>query len=126
MRRVLKRWRWQAASAIALVGTSSVVAWAVVVPPHAGPQQDGSALTTYGWRVTPAGGQRTLGEKPFGTVLSPDGKYLAVSNDGTYTQSLSLVSTATGKTVQQINYNGTQALFVGLAWSTDGSTLYAS
>jgi YVTN family beta-propeller protein len=83
-------------------------------------------VTTYGWRVTPAGDQTPLGEKPFGAVLSPDGKYLAVSNNGTHTQSLSLVDAATGKTVQQINYTAPQALFIGLVWSPDGTKLYAA
>ncbi|MEV7239429.1 glutaminyl-peptide cyclotransferase [Streptomyces sp. NPDC051020] len=124
MRKV--RWRWRAAAAAVLVGTSSVAAAAAVLPDYAGPQPDGTSVTTYGWRVTPAGDQTPLGEKPFGSALSPDGKYLAVSNDGKATQSLSLVEAATGKTVQQINYSRPQALFIGLAWSPDGSKLYAS
>jgi YVTN family beta-propeller protein len=49
---------------------------------HAGPQGDGTAITSYGWHVTPAGRQTTLGERPYGMALSPDGRWLVVSNDG--------------------------------------------
>ncbi|GGJ63795.1 bifunctional YncE family protein/alkaline phosphatase family protein [Streptomyces brasiliensis] len=125
MRRVLRRWRLLAAT-VAGVAAASGVAVAAIVPPHAGPQPDGTALATYGWKITPAGHQEKLGEKPFGSALSPDGKYLAVSNDGDRTQTLSLLDAASGKVVQEVNYTGSQALFVGLAWSPDGSKLYAA
>jgi YVTN family beta-propeller protein len=122
------RWRLASVAGIALVAATGVAA-ANVLPGNgkqAGPRPDGSAITTYGWRVTPAGDQTKLGEKPFGSALSPDGKYLAISNDGTRTQSLSLVEAATGKVVQSLEYVSPQALFIGLAWSPDGSKLYAA
>ncbi|WP_427890552.1 glutaminyl-peptide cyclotransferase [Kribbella sp. GL6] len=120
------RWRLATAAGIALVAVTGVAVANVVPARHAGPQPDGTANTTYGWRVTPAGDQTKLGEKPFGSALSPDGKYLAVSNDGTRTQSLSLVEAATGKVVQNLPYASPEALFIGLAWSPDGSKLYAA
>src|SRR3954470_6322234 len=120
-------WRFTAVVGIALVAATGVAAAAKVLPErHAGPAPDGSAVTTYGWRVTPAGNQTKLGEKPFGAVLSPDGKYLAVSNDGTRTQSLSLVQAASGKVLQNLPYTSPEALFIGLAWSPDGTKLYAA
>lgn len=121
-------WRLVSVVGIALVAATGVAA-ANVLPGNgkqAGPRPDGSAITTYGWRVTPAGDQTKLGEKPFGSALSPDGKYLAISNDGTRTQSLSLVEAATGKVVQSLEYVSPEALFIGLAWSPDGSKLYAA
>lgn len=66
-------------------------------PAAVGPHPDGTATATYGWHVTPAGAQTGLGEKPFGAALSPDGKHLAISNDGTHTQSLSMLDVATGR-----------------------------
>ncbi|MGW7684346.1 glutaminyl-peptide cyclotransferase [Kribbella sp. NPDC054772] len=120
------RWRLAAVLGIALVAATGVAAANVTGGKQAGPRPDGSAITTYGWRVTPAGDQTKLGEKPFGSALSPDGKYLAISNDGTRTQSLSLVEAATGKVVQTLPYVSPQALFIGLAWSPDGSMLYAA
>ncbi|HEY8302620.1 MAG TPA: bifunctional YncE family protein/alkaline phosphatase family protein [Jatrophihabitans sp.] len=49
-----------------------------------------------------------------------------MSNDGTNVQSLSLVDVAAHKTVQSIDLPRPDALFVGLAWSPDARTLYAS
>jgi YVTN family beta-propeller protein len=125
MPRILRRW-WVGFGVTALVLSGSAVAVAAVSSGAVGPRPDGTALTTYGWRITPAGKQVPLGEKPFGAALSPDGKYLAVSNDGTRTQSLSLVDAATHAAVQRIDYTSPEALFIGLAWSPDGSKLYAS
>jgi YVTN family beta-propeller protein len=87
---------------------------------------DGTAVTSYGWTVTPAGEQVTLGDKPFGTALSPDGRTLLVSNDGQSTQSLQVVDTGTGSVRQTIAYTSPEALFVGLAFSPDGRHAYAS
>ena len=92
----------------------------------AGPKPDGTAVTSYGWTVTPAGRQVTLGDKPFGTALSPDGKTMLVSNDGQYKQSIMVVDTATRQVKQTLTYVSPQALFVGLAYSPDGKHAYAS
>jgi len=92
----------------------------------AGPHDDGTATTPYGWTVTPAGRQVTLGDKPFGTTRSPDGATILVSNDGQYKQSLSVVDATTGTVRQTITYTSPQALFVGLAYSPDGRHVYAS
>jgi YVTN family beta-propeller protein len=125
MYRILRRWRLYTAVAVALVGASGVAA-AEVLPNYVGPHPDGTAVATYGWKITPAGNQVKLGEKPYGAALSPDGRYLAVSNDGINIDSLQLLNVATGKVVAHIDYNRPEALFVGLAWSPDSSKLYAS
>jgi YVTN family beta-propeller protein len=125
MRRIPRRRRLHTAVAATLLGASGV-ATAVVPPNYVGPHPDGTSVATYGWKITPAGRQVPLGEKPFGAVLSPDGRYLAVSNDGTHTQSLSLVDVATATVIQHIDYAIPEALFVGLAWSPDGTRLYAA
>jgi YVTN family beta-propeller protein len=126
MRRILRSWRLHVAVAAVVVAAPGVAAAATLWPIHVGPHPDGTATTTYSWQVTPAGRQVPLGEKPFGAALTPDGKYLAVSNDGTHTQSLSLMDVATNKVVQHIDYTRPEGLFVGLAWSPDGSKLYAA
>jgi YVTN family beta-propeller protein len=119
--------RWKLLAALAVTSAAvPVVAVAATASDYAGPHPDGTSVATYGWRITPAGQQLPLGEKPFGSALSPDGKYLAVSNDGTNVQSLSLVDVADRKTVQRIDLPRPEALFIGLAWSPDGSTLYAA
>ena len=83
-------------------------------------------ITPNNWTLTPAGMQIPIGDRPMGAALSPDGRYLAVSNNGEGTQSLALVSTATGAIVQRIRYRSPEALHVGLAWTPDGRRLFAS
>jgi YVTN family beta-propeller protein len=76
--------------------------------------------------VTPAGTQTQLGDKPFGIALSPDGKFLAVTNDGAGTQSIMVVDRANSKVIQEIDYKAPAGVYVGIAYSPDGSKLYAS
>ncbi|HZD15946.1 MAG TPA: YncE family protein, partial [Pseudonocardiaceae bacterium] len=93
---------------------------------HAGPGSDGTAVTSIGYRVTPAGKQTNLGDLPLGAVSSPDGRWLVVSNDGQGAQSLQVIDTAASKVTQTLSYPAPKALFVGLAFAPDGRTLYAS
>src|SRR5262249_32904327 len=76
--------------------------------------------------ASPAGPTTALGDRPFGMALSPDGKFLAVSNDGVGTQSVMVVDRAANKVVQEIDYTGPQGVYVGIQYSPDGSKLYAS
>ncbi len=112
------------------IGTATLVLGATIAAAatylHAGPQGDGTAITPVGYRVTPAGSQTNLGDLPLALRLSPDGKMLLVSNDGQGTQGLQVVNPANSKIVQTIPYASPHSLFVGLAFSPDGSTAYAS
>src|SRR5437762_8965193 len=110
--------------AIAVTGTAGYAA--VTVTGHPGPQGDGTAITPTGWHVTPAGRQLTLGERPYGMSLSPDGRHILVSNDGTARQSVMLVDTKTNKVTAQVDYPAPQAVFLGAAWSPDGTRAYVS
>jgi YVTN family beta-propeller protein len=92
----------------------------------AGPQGDKKGVTSHNWTLTPAGQQITLGDFPMGGALSPDGRYLVVSNDGQGTQSLQVVDTKTNQVVQTIPYTSPEALYLGVAFSPDGKQLYAS
>ncbi|MHB8274761.1 MAG: YncE family protein, partial [Dermatophilaceae bacterium] len=112
-----------AALAVLAGGGVAVAASQATAP---GPRPDGTALTSYGWMVTPAGRQVTLGDKPFGSTMSPDGKTVLVSNDGQYRQTLSVIDTASGNVRQSLSYDSPEALFVGLAFSPDGRHAYAS
>ncbi|EGR96147.1 hypothetical protein HMPREF9205_0021 [Cutibacterium acnes SK182] len=82
--------------------------------------------TTVGQLLTPAGQLTTLGDLPLNEALSPDGRYLIVSNNGQGTQSLQVIKTATGKVVQTIPYKSPESLYMGLAFSPDGTHLFAS
>ncbi|TFB49008.1 phosphoesterase [Cryobacterium tagatosivorans] len=109
--------------AFALVGG---IAAAAIVPTIAGPHPDGTATTPVGQRVTPAGLQTRLGDLPLNSALSPDGKKLLVTNNGQGTQSLQLVNTANHKVDQTLKYTSPESLYMGLAWSADGTHAYAS
>jgi YVTN family beta-propeller protein len=110
---------------IALLGTAVAIG-ALATSEHAGPQGDGTAYTSYGWKVTPAGKQVAVGERPYGSAMSPDGKHLLVSNDGVGDQSLQVVDAGSGAVVQTLHYPAPQALFVGVAYSPDGKRAFAA
>lgn len=92
----------------------------------AGPKPNGTAITPNGWMITPAGSQLGLGDLPLGGAMSPNHHYLVVSNDGEGTQSLQVIDLFTHQVVQTLKYQSPQALFLGVAFSPDGKTLYAS
>ncbi|MDR7073104.1 bifunctional YncE family protein/alkaline phosphatase family protein [Fictibacillus barbaricus] len=105
-----------------LGSTSTYAAYSKIV----GPRKDGTAVTPHGWMVTPAGDQLTLGDFPMGGALSPDHRYLIVSNDGQGEQSIQVVDTQTQKIIQTIPYKSPESLYLGVAFSPDGRTVYAS
>jgi YVTN family beta-propeller protein len=111
-----------AALASLLFGTGVSAAYSL----FAGPQGDGTGVTTNGWHLTPAGKQVKLGNFPMGGALTPDRKYLVVSNAGTGTQSLQVVDTEKKMVTQTIFYEAPEALYIGVAFSPDGKKMYAS
>ena len=117
-----------ATAGAAILGTTAVADQMVT----AGPQGDGTGVTSYGWTVTPAGKQIDLVDKtwwadrPFGQALSPDGATLLVASAGPSTESIKVVDTATGTVRQTIPYIAPQAINVGVVWSPDGKRAYAT
>src|SRR5271166_5920053 len=83
----------------------------------------------------PGGPQRT-NSFPTAIALSPDGKYLAILNNGRGTaesrfqQSIALLDLTSNQVRDfpdsRLGVNARQTYFLGLAWSSDGSELYAS
>ncbi len=73
---------------------------------------------------------------PTVAALSPDGKYLALLNNGRgtteskYDQSIAILDLATNQLRDfpdpRLKVNARQTYFLGLAWSSDGKELYAS
>ena len=114
------------AATLALSGAALAVGLHHAGPGDDGPGDDGPGLTPIGYTVTPAGKQTNLGDLPLGAVGSPDGRWLVVSNDGQGAQSLQVIDTTTSKVTQTLSYPAPQALFVGLVFTQDGKTLYAS
>jgi DNA-binding beta-propeller fold protein YncE len=76
-----------------------------------------------GVRLDPAGRSSPLGNMPLSALLAPDGRHVVVSLSGWREQGLQIVNRETGALVQRIPQSGA---FIGLAFSADGATLYAS
>ena len=83
----------------------------------------------------PGGAQRT-NSFPTAIALSPDGKYLAILNNGRGTaeskfqQSIALLDLPRNQVRDfpdsRLGINARQTYFLGLAWSSDGTELYAA
>ncbi len=83
----------------------------------------------------PGAPQRT-NSLPTAVALSPDGKYLAILNNGygtaesQYQQSIAVLELATNQLRDfpdpRLGPKGKQTYFLGLAWGSDGRELYAS
>jgi YVTN family beta-propeller protein len=76
-----------------------------------------------GARLDPAGRSIPVGNMPLSAIPSPDGKHLVLALSGWRQQGIDIVSRATGAVIQHVEQPGA---FIGLAWSTDGRTLYVS
>lgn len=111
-----------AALASVLFGSSVSAAYTLL----SGPQGDGTSVTPNGWHLTPAGKQIKLGDFPMGGAVSPDGKFVVVSNAGQGTQSLQVLNTKSKEVIQTIPYESPEALYIGVAFSPDGKKMYAS
>lgn len=83
-------------------------------------------MTSYDWTLTPAGDQKTLGDFPIGAAMSPDHRYMVVTNDGFGMQSIQVVDLAKEQVLQTISYRPPEALYLGVAFSPDGKHVYAS
>jgi DNA-binding beta-propeller fold protein YncE len=92
----------------------------------AGPQANGTGVTPIGWTVAPVGKQLTLGDRPYGLAISPNGRFVLASNDGQSTQSLQVIDTAGGNVTQTIPYTGNEALSFGIAFAPNGSKVFVS
>lgn len=99
-----------------------------------------SGQTSQGWALTPAGSQTDVGAGPQAVAVSPNGSLVVVANAGYVEHSLMVVDAATGTVTQTIAAKGGKSkhnawqysaghahgFYVGLAFSPDGRTLYAS
>jgi DNA-binding beta-propeller fold protein YncE len=73
--------------------------------------------------LDPAGRSFAAGNMPLAMVLSPEGDRLVLSLNGWRQQGLQVIDLRAGTVVQMISQPGA---FLGLAFSNDGGTLYAS
>ena len=96
-----------------------------------GPRADHTAVIPLNWALTPVGDLIEVGEMPYGGVLSPDGRWFAVSNNGQGEQALTLIEVGTksgahARKVHLVMPRAKGGLYWGLVFSPDGSRLYAA
>jgi DNA-binding beta-propeller fold protein YncE len=70
-----------------------------------------------------AGSSFAVGNMPLGMILSPEGDRIVITLSGWREQGLQIVDRATGKITQTVSQPSS---FIGLVFSPDGKTLYAS
>ena len=87
-----------------------------------GPWKSSQPPTSTGRSIDPVGASIEIGSFPTNMVMSPDGRWLAVTCTGARAN-LSLIDTATGKVVSQKAYEA--GLYYGLAFASN-SLLYVS
>ncbi|TWF44358.1 YVTN family beta-propeller protein [Chitinophaga polysaccharea] len=80
-------------------------------------------LLPNGWSLTPVGHSLPLGDLPLNMVVSPSGKYVAVTNNGQSKQTIQLLD---AKKEQQLDEVIIPKAWLGLAFSKDEQKLYAS
>ena len=91
----------------------------VVVP---GPAGDVTLLPN-GWRIAPAGRHVQVSDLPLNMILSPDARYLIVTNNGYAKPTFSVVDTRNLAVAATVPVD---EAWLGLAWHPDGKRFYSS
>ena len=112
-------------SVFAVLGLALFVLFCAKTPKVQWPGKlnDGSTLLPNRYKLTPAGEQIPVGDLPLNMVLSPDGKYLAVTNNGFSKQFVSIIDVSAKKQIQTLPV---RASFFGINFSADGNKLFVS
>jgi YVTN family beta-propeller protein len=115
--------------AAAALAAAALVAVAACRPAPPQSARAGDSLTTVqprlptGARLDPAGRSADVGAFPLGMTLAPDGERVVLLLSGWREQGVQVVDRASGKVLQTLLQ---PAAFLGLQFSPDGQTLYAS
>ena len=109
-----------AAVVLVLLATPASAKEPVSLP---GVQPDGAVLLPNQWSLRPVGRQIAVGDFPVNLALHPAGRYAAVLHSGFSQHEIRILDLQSGEPVSQVTLDET---FYGLAWSADGSHLYAS
>jgi YVTN family beta-propeller protein len=80
-------------------------------------------LLPNGWQLTPVGKILPLGDLPLNIAISSDKKIAAVTNNGQSTQTIQLIDVKKGIVTDSVIIGKS---WLGLAFSQDGKSLYAS
>jgi DNA-binding beta-propeller fold protein YncE len=121
----MKRSRWVTGAWLLVIGCVVMpMAQLGDTPPEwPGVKGQGVTLLPNGWRVAPAGRSILVGDFPMSMVLSPDGRFAIVSNNGWSQPSLTVVDLAQQFVKARVPVDHA---WLGLAWHPSGTRLYSS
>ena len=83
----------------------------------------GETLLPNGWRIAPAGRHVMVGDLSLGLLVSPDGRWAIVTNNGYAKPTLTVVDLETFSAPDRTEIPDA---WLGLAWHPDGQRLFAS
>ena len=106
---------------IAVVG--SFAQPGAIPAPRPGPVPGGATLLPNGWRIDPAGHHLQVGDLPLNMVMSPDGRFIVITNNGWSKPTLTVFDT---KTEQVIGRAPVDHAWLGLAWDPAGTRLFSA
>ncbi len=116
---------WLMVVLVALVGAlvAPLAQRAAEPPEWPGAKGKGVILLPNGWRIAPAGRTIAAGDFPMAMLLSADGRYAIVSNNGWSKPSLTVVDLAQQAVRARVPV---EHAWLGLAWHPSGDRLYSS
>ena len=85
-----------------LLWVATLLLAACVQVQRPGPLPDGKTLLPNNWRLSPAGKQIPVGDLPLGMAVTPDGKWLYVTNNGYSKQYVSVIDLQAQKEIARI------------------------
>jgi hypothetical protein len=88
-----------------------------------GPAGKGDTLLPNGWRIAPAGRHVMVGDLPLAMLVSPDGRWAIVTNNGYAKPTLTVVEL---DSLSSPDKTPLADAWLGLAWHPDGRRLFAS
>jgi YVTN family beta-propeller protein len=103
-----------------LTRAQSPASAAITVP---GSLTDGSTLLPNGWRLSPAGRHLKTGSLPLNIVVSPDGRYAVVTNNGINKPTLTVIDIASWTVKSTLAVDNA---WYGLVFHPDGTKLYSA
>ena len=109
--------------AVLVAGLVTVAQRGPEPPRWPGPLGGGRTLLPNGWTIAPAGTHRFVGDLPLNLVLTPDGRYAVITNNGWSAPSLTMVDLELGLVTSRVPVDHA---WYGLAWHPDGRRLYSS
>jgi YVTN family beta-propeller protein len=90
---------------------------------HPGPAEGGVTILPNGWKIAPAGRHVHVSDLPLNMIMTADGRYVIVTNDGYSKPTFSVVDTEASSVVTIVPLENA---WLGLAWNPDGKHFYSS